>query len=61
MLSHLAGIRIFGTGGLGKLIIGCLHIMSSLLTIPGGVHRGGEVSMDVSGEQPSLACQRISY
>lgn len=31
MLAHMAGIKVFGTGGLG------------------GVHRGGELSMDISG------------
>jgi pseudouridine-5'-phosphate glycosidase/pseudouridine kinase len=31
VLAHLAGIKVFGTGGLG------------------GVHRGGESSMDISG------------
>lgn len=36
ILSQLAGIKIFGTGGLG------------------GVHRGGENSMDVSGKTIDL-------
>ncbi|KAJ5605831.1 hypothetical protein N7510_008612 [Penicillium lagena] len=36
VLSHLAGIKIFGTGGLG------------------GVHRGGETSMDVSADLTEL-------
>ncbi|KAI9926659.1 hypothetical protein ASPWEDRAFT_73052 [Aspergillus wentii DTO 134E9] len=36
VLAHLAGIKIFGTGGLG------------------GVHRGGETSMDVSADLTEL-------
>jgi len=36
VLAHLAGIKIFGTGGLG------------------GVHRGGEVSMDISADLTEL-------
>ncbi|OJJ43280.1 hypothetical protein ASPZODRAFT_28581 [Penicilliopsis zonata CBS 506.65] len=36
LLAHLAGIKIFGTGGLG------------------GVHRGGEVSMDISADLTEL-------
>ncbi|KAH8704755.1 IdgA domain protein [Talaromyces proteolyticus] len=36
ILAHLAGIKVFGTGGLG------------------GVHRGGEVSMDISADLTEL-------
>jgi pseudouridine-5'-phosphate glycosidase/pseudouridine kinase len=36
ILAHMAGIEIFGTGGLG------------------GVHRGGEVTMDVSADLTEL-------
>lgn len=36
VLAHLAGIKIFATGGLG------------------GVHRGGEVSMDISADLTEL-------
>ncbi|RMJ22685.1 IdgA domain protein [Aspergillus sp. HF37] len=36
LLAHLAGIRVFGTGGLG------------------GVHRGGELSMDISADLTEL-------
>ncbi|RAK83405.1 IdgA domain protein [Aspergillus costaricaensis CBS 115574] len=36
VLAHLAGIKIFGTGGLG------------------GVHRGGEISMDISADLTEL-------
>lgn len=37
ILAHLAGIQIFGTGGIG------------------GVHRGGETSMDISADLTELA------
>lgn len=36
ILAHLAGIRVFATGGLG------------------GVHRGGEISLDVSADLTEL-------
>lgn len=42
LLARLAGIRIFGTGGLG------------------GVHRGGEVSMDVSADLTELGRTRVA-
>lgn len=48
VLSHLAGIKIFGTGGLGMLV---MSGKDSLLLSIGGVHRGGETSMDVSGKK----------
>ncbi|KAL2866394.1 pseudouridine-5'-phosphate glycosidase/carbohydrate kinase family protein [Aspergillus lucknowensis] len=38
VLAHLAGIRVFGTGGLDL----------------GGVHRGGELSMDISADLTEL-------
>jgi pseudouridine-5'-phosphate glycosidase/pseudouridine kinase len=41
VLAHLAGIKVFGTGGLG------------------GVHRGGESSMDISGTLASLTSRVI--
>ncbi|CAM1506953.1 Fc.00g065940.m01.CDS01 [Cosmosporella sp. VM-42] len=42
VLARLAGIRVFGTGGLG------------------GVHRGGEVSMDVSADLTELGRTRVA-
>ena len=42
ILARLAGIRIFGTGGLG------------------GVHRGGESSMDVSADLTELGRTRVA-
>ena len=42
LLARLAGIRVFGTGGLG------------------GVHRGGEVSMDVSADLTELGRTRVA-
>ncbi|KAJ0295180.1 hypothetical protein CBS470a_000228 [Colletotrichum nupharicola] len=42
LLARLAGIRIFGTGGLG------------------GVHRGGENSMDVSADLTELGRTRVA-
>ncbi|KAG5984214.1 hypothetical protein E4U55_005651 [Claviceps digitariae] len=42
LLSRLAGIRVFGTGGLG------------------GVHRGGESSMDVSADLTELGRTRVA-
>lgn len=42
LLSRLAGIRVFGTGGLG------------------GVHRGGELSMDVSADLTELGRTRVA-
>lgn len=42
MLARLAGIRVFGTGGLG------------------GVHRGGEDSMDVSADLTELGRTRLA-
>ncbi|KAF7550719.1 hypothetical protein G7046_g7927 [Stylonectria norvegica] len=42
ILARLAGIRVFGTGGLG------------------GVHRGGEVSMDVSADLTELGRTRVA-
>ncbi|KAG6041608.1 hypothetical protein E4U41_003219 [Claviceps citrina] len=42
LLARLAGIRIFGTGGLG------------------GVHRGGEMSMDVSADLTELGRTRVA-
>lgn len=50
ILSELAGVRIFGTGGLGVFAQARLKfLMSNNAT--GGVHRGGENSMDISGRQ----------
>lgn len=42
LLARLAGIRVFGTGGLG------------------GVHRGGENSMDVSADLTELGRTRVA-
>ncbi|KOS16684.1 Pseudouridine-metabolizing bifunctional protein [Escovopsis weberi] len=42
LLARLAGIRVFGTGGLG------------------GVHRGGEASMDVSADLTELGRTRVA-
>lgn len=42
LLARLAGIRVFGTGGLG------------------GVHRGGESSMDVSADLTELGRTRVA-
>jgi pseudouridine-5'-phosphate glycosidase/pseudouridine kinase len=42
VLARLAGIRVFGTGGLG------------------GVHRGGETSMDVSADLTELGRTRVA-
>ncbi|KAG6015283.1 hypothetical protein E4U54_003811 [Claviceps lovelessii] len=42
LLARLAGIRVFGTGGLG------------------GVHRGGELSMDVSADLTELGRTRVA-
>lgn len=42
LLARLAGIRVFGTGGLG------------------GVHRGGEISMDVSADLTELGRTRVA-
>jgi pseudouridine-5'-phosphate glycosidase/pseudouridine kinase len=42
LLARLAGIRVFGTGGLG------------------GVHRGGETSMDVSADLTELGRTRVA-
>ncbi|KAL2023183.1 hypothetical protein VTK56DRAFT_3306 [Thermocarpiscus australiensis] len=42
ILARLAGIRVFGTGGLG------------------GVHRGGEASMDVSADLTELGRTRVA-
>lgn len=42
LLSRLAGIRVFGTGGLG------------------GVHRGGENSLDVSADLTELGRTRVA-
>ncbi|KAH6853807.1 Indigoidine synthase A like protein-domain-containing protein [Chaetomium sp. MPI-CAGE-AT-0009] len=42
VLARLAGIRVFGTGGLG------------------GVHRGGEASMDVSADLTELGRTRVA-
>ncbi len=42
ILSHLAGIKVFGTGGLG------------------GVHRGGELSLDVSADLDELGRTPVS-
>lgn len=52
ILSQLAGIKIFGTGGLGTLALwqanpGDLSFFTHYYL--GGVHRGGENSMDISG------------
>lgn len=42
VLAHLAGIRVFATGGLG------------------GVHRGGEKSMDISADLTELGRTPVS-
>lgn len=42
LLARLAGIRVFGTGGLG------------------GVHRGGESSMDISADLTELGRTRVA-
>ncbi|OHE95804.1 indigoidine synthase A like protein [Colletotrichum orchidophilum] len=42
LLSRLAGVRVFGTGGLG------------------GVHRGGETSLDVSADLTELGRTRVA-
>ncbi|KAK0632829.1 Indigoidine synthase A like protein-domain-containing protein [Immersiella caudata] len=42
LLARLAGIRVFGTGGLG------------------GVHRGGEVSLDISADLTELGRTRVA-
>ncbi|KAJ9145237.1 IdgA domain-containing protein [Coniochaeta hoffmannii] len=42
ILARLAGIRVFGTGGLG------------------GVHRGGETSMDISADLTELGRTRVA-
>ena len=42
LLASLAGVRVFGTGGLG------------------GVHRGGEASMDVSADLTELGRTRVA-
>jgi pseudouridylate synthase / pseudouridine kinase len=42
LIARLAGIRVFGTGGLG------------------GVHRGGEASMDVSADLTELGRTRVA-
>jgi pseudouridylate synthase / pseudouridine kinase len=42
LLARLAGIRVFGTGGLG------------------GVHRGGELSLDISADLTELGRTRVA-
>lgn len=42
ILAHMAGIEIFGTGGLG------------------GVHRGGEITMDISADLTELGRTPVS-
>lgn len=53
VLAHLAGIKVFGTGGLGGYTR-CYGLRR--LTDLGGVHRGGESSMDISGTQSHFPC-----
>lgn len=50
VLAHLAGIKIFGTGGLGAYAC-TSHSPSLVDPYTGGVHRGGEASMDISGTE----------
>jgi len=61
ILAELAGIKIFGTGGLGKLFAKWRRQYLSLYT--GGVHRGGENSMDISGNQCILQdiCSKANH
>jgi pseudouridine-5'-phosphate glycosidase/pseudouridine kinase len=51
VLAHLAGIKVFGTGGLGKFTF---MYADTVLTRLGGVHRGAESSMDISADLTEL-------
>ena len=53
VLAHLAGIKVFATGGLGTLLprISGLQVANPSV---GGVHRGGENTMDISGKSEKI-------